>query len=252
MFDIFRVSSEYNNSRLDNLLVNLKIVSSRNKASALIMAGYVYLDEKEISKSGSIIKAGSILKVRKRKTWVSRGGLKLDNVLKRINLKVENFDCLDLGCSTGGFSEVLLSQGASSVLGVDVGYGQIDLKVRNNKKFSILERTNVRFLKLECKQQFDIIVADLSFISLKKAIPPSLIYLKKNGILLTLIKPQFEANRESITKGGIVKDLVIHEKVCNDVITFFRVNQKLSYLSLIESSILGQKGNKEFFGIFRK
>ena len=90
------------------------------------------------------------------------------------------------------------------------------------------------------------------FISLKKAIPPSLIYLKKNGILLTLIKPQFEANRESITKGGIVKDLVIHEKVCNDVITFFRVNQKLSYLSLIESSILGQKGNKEFFGIFRK
>ena len=252
MFDEFQISSKHDRIRLDNLLVDINVVATRNKASALIMAGDVYLNEKKITKSGSFVRAGSTLRVRKRKTWVSRGGLKLDQALKDLNVNVLNCDCLDLGCSTGGFSEVLLAYGAKSVFGIDVGYGQIDLKIRNNKKFKIAERTNVRFLKLREKELFDVIVADLSFISLKIAIPPSLDYLKKDGTLIVLIKPQFEATKNLISKGGILKDSFIQENICRDIISFFKNNHKLKFLSKVNSCILGQKGNKEFFGHFKK
>ena len=252
MFDVFKVSSELDKTRLDNLLVRMKVVDTRNKASALIMAGYVFINEKKISKSGYIIRAGSILKIKKRKTWVSRGGIKLEQALWDFELEVVNLDCLDIGCSTGGFSQVLLAKGAKSVLGIDVGYGQVDYKLRNNKRFRILERTNARFVKLNDTENFDIIVADLSFISLKKVIPQNLIYLKKNGILLVLIKPQFEADKQLVGKGGIIKDPGIQKRICDNIVAFFENNQNLEYLSLIESCILGQKGNKEFFAIFRK
>ena len=252
MFNIFKVSSELDKIRLDNLLVHLEVVDTRNKASALIMAGYVFINDKEISKSGFITRAGSVLKIKKRKTWVSRGGIKLEQALKDFDLKVDNLDCLDIGCSTGGFSQVLLARGAKSVLGIDVGYGQLDYKLRNNKRFRLFERTNARFLKLNEKENFDIITADLSFISLKKVIPQNLIYLKKNGILLVLIKPQFEADKQLVGKGGIIKNSEIQKRICDNIVAFFEYNQNLEYLSLIESCILGQKGNKEFFAIFRK
>lgn len=253
MFREIFIDSDHKKKRLDILLVDLDLADSRNKAVSLIMSGKVFFDEKKIDKSGYIIKSSGLLKVKKDKTWVSRGGLKLDHAIKAFKLNVYNKICLDVGCSSGGFSNVLLDRNAKFVYGVDVGYGQIDLKIRNNERFKIFERTNVKNLdKVFSKKIIDFVVCDVSFISLKKAIPPILEFIKKNGDLCLLIKPQFEVGKNYLPKGGIVKDNMKHQEVFNEIKFFFETNYNLVFKSKCESPIKGQKGNKEFFILMTK
>ena len=253
MFREIFIDGDHKKKRLDVLLVDLNIADSRNKAVSLIMSGKVFIDEKKIDKSGYIIKSSGLLKVKKEKVWVSRGGLKLDHAIKAFKFDVSNKICLDVGCSSGGFSNVLLERNAKFVYGVDVGYGQINLKIRNNERFKIFEKTNVKNLdKVFSKKIIDFAVCDVSFISLKKAIPPVLEFIKKNGYLCLLIKPQFEVEKNYLSKGGVVKDDLKHKEVFDEIRFFFEKNCNLIFKSKCESPIKGQKGNKEFFILMTK
>ena len=249
MFLKATVSSLLDKERLDVVLVKLKLVNSRQIALSTIISGKVFIDDKKILKAGTIVKKNSVLKVRKKEyEWVSRGGLKLSPVLKKFKIILKNKICLDIGSSTGGFTDVLLKEGASTVYCVDVGYGQLAWKIRNDKRVVVLEKTNARYLNSnQIKQLAQILVCDVSFISIKKVIPACLKFLSKDAYLIVLIKPQFEAGREFISKGGIIKDSKIHEIVCNDIKQWFVEKLKKEVISIIESSIKGQKGNKEFF-----
>ena len=248
MFREIFIDGDQKKKRLDMLLVDLDLADSRNKAVSLIMSGKVFFDEKKIDKSGFIIKSSGLLRVKKDKTWVSRGGLKLDHAINTFKLDVYNKICLDVGCSSGGFSNVLLDRKAKFVYGVDVGYGQIDLKIRNNERFKIFERTNVKNLdKVFSKKILDFVVCDVSFISLKMVLLPSLELLKDSFIIVALIKPQFEVEKKKVGKGGIIKDPKIHEDVCEDIKNWAKENINYKSIKIIDSPILGQKGNKEFF-----
>ena len=247
------IEKKFNNYRLDNVLVELDLVKNKSKALSNIMMGNIYVNEKKVEKCGFKIKSGSILRFKLEKRWVSRGGTKLNFALKKFSVGVNGKSCLDIGCSTGGFSDVLLQGGAKEVSGIDVGYGQIDLKIRNNERFNIFERTNARNLGDSFfKNKFDIIVCDASFISLKKIIPPILKFLKIKGLICFLIKPQFEVGRDKLSKGGIIKDYALQKKVCDEIKFFFKNEQNLEFKNFCESPISGQKGNKEFFMLFKK
>lgn len=247
------IEERFNNFRLDRFLVEMKIFENRSKAVSNIMMGNVYVDEKKIDKSGYKVKKGSVIELKIEKKWVSRGGIKLSKVLETFQLNVTDKSCLDIGCSTGGFSDVILQNGASSVTGVDVGYGIIDLKVRNNERFKIFERTNARYLKPDFfKDKFDLIFCDVSFISLKKIIPPLLIFLKKDGLVCLLVKPQFEVGKSQVGRGGIVKDEKVQKQICSDIRSFFERECSLRLLNFSESVITGQKGNKEYFMLLKK
>lgn len=243
------VPEELNKIRLDTVLTNLRLVESRQKAISKIISGEVFIDNKKIDKPGYIVKKGSNITINdKGHDWVSRGGIKLSHAIKKFNLQVKEKKCLDIGSSTGGFTEVLIRNGANLVYAIDVGYGQLDWRLRNNERVVVLERTNARKLnKKLISDKIDIVVCDVSFISLKKVIPPSLKLLKKNFSLILLIKPQFEAGKEYVGKGGIIRDDTIHEKVCMNLSEWFIYNFNLKIIDIIESPITGQKGNKEFF-----
>tara|TARA_X000000950_G_scaffold287075_1_gene398001 strand:- start:48424 stop:49188 length:765 start_codon:yes stop_codon:yes gene_type:complete len=243
------VPQQQNKLRLDTVLINLKLFNSRQKAVSKIISGAVFIDDKKIDKPGFIVKKGSYIKIIENEhEWVSRGGIKLSYAIKYFNLKVREKICIDIGSSTGGFTEVLISNGANLVYSIDVGYGQLDWKLRNNNKVKVLERTNARYLdEKKIKDKLDLLVCDVSFISLKKVIPPSLKFLNPKSSIILLIKPQFEAGRKYVGKGGIIKDKLIHNKVCNELIEWFTKNLNLNFVDLIESPIKGQKGNKEFF-----
>ena len=247
------VEKRYHNCRLDKLLVDLKLVENKSRALSNIMMGHIYVNQKKIEKSGYKIKSGSILRLKLERQWVSRGGIKLSYALKKFKLKVGQKICLDIGCSTGGFSDVLLKNGAEYVHGIDVGYGQINLKIRNNERFKIHERTNARNLEDDFFQvKFDLVVCDASFISLKKIIPPVIKFLKRGGLICFLIKPQFEVGRHFVSKGGIIKDENLQINVCEEIKFFFENNHNLKFINLCESPITGQKGNKEFFMLLEK
>ena len=247
------VEKKYHNFRLDKLLVDLRFVENKSRALSNIMMGHIDVNQKKIEKPGYKIKSGSTLRLKLERQWVSRGGTKLSYALKKFRLKVGQKICLDIGCSTGGFSDVLLKSGAENVYGVDVGYGQIDLKIRNHERFKIYERTNARNLEDNFfKVKFDLIVCDASFISLKKIIPPVLKFLKSSGLICFLIKPQFEVGRHLVSKGGIVKDKNLQKDVCQEIKLFFETNHKLKFKNLCESPIKGQKGNTEFFMLLER
>ena len=183
----------------------------------------------------------------KKKTWVSRGGFKLDKAIRYFKISCKDQVIMDIGSSTGGFVDVLLTKGAKKVYSIDVGYGQLDWKIRNNKKVIILEKTNARYLDQNLINEYiHAIVCDVSFISLKKVITPNIKFLMNSCWIIALIKPQFEIGKDLIGKGGIVRDIEHHKMIIEDITRYFETKIGFKVIGIIESPILGAKGNKEF------
>jgi 23S rRNA (cytidine1920-2'-O)/16S rRNA (cytidine1409-2'-O)-methyltransferase len=240
--------------RLDQLLVERGLAETRTRAQALIMAGLVFSDEARLDKPGHRIADDAPLEVRgKDHPWVGRGGLKLDHALKHFGLDVAGRVALDLGASTGGFTDVLLAHGAGKVYAVDVGHGQLAWKLRQDARVVVLEKTNVRELDRGLiPEPIGAIVADLSFISLKTALPAALALAAPGALVVALVKPQFEAGREQVGKGGIVTDATVHEAVCRDIEAWLGDQPDWQVLGLTESPITGADGNREFLIAARK
>ncbi len=239
--------------RLDILLVEKGFAPTRHKAQALIMSGEILIVDKTADKAGSMFEESVEIRIRgNRSRYVSRGGDKLEGALKKFELSVDGLTVLDAGASTGGFTDCLLQNGASNVYAVDVGYGQIDMKLRNDPRVKIYEKINIKEIPEDFfGMHFDLITVDVSFISLLKVFPALYALLAPHGAILALVKPQFEAGRDRIGKGGVVRDPVIHENIVNEVIDGA---EKLSLYAekATFSSLPGPKGNIEFFVLFKK
>ena len=233
--------------RLDQILFDRKLAESKSKAQAMIMAGQVCVEDKVINKSGYNISPDAKIKIKDiGPEWVSRGAYKLIKALDENNIKVDNKTCMDLGASTGGFTEVLVKRNAKKVFAVDVGTNQLHEKLKKMKEIINIEKTNARYLTKDLITEFiELLVCDVSFISLKKVILPCLNFLKKNSVIVVLIKPQFESKKNE-TKKGIVKDSEIHLRICNEIKKWFENECNCEVLKIIESPITGPKGNKEF------
>jgi len=235
--------------RADLLLVEKKIAETRTKAQAMIKTGQIFINEKKILKSGEMLDQDVlILSKNLYPQWVSRGALKLLHGLDFFKIDVKDFKCLDIGASTGGFTEVLLYKKAIKIYSVDVGTNQLHEKLTNNSKILNISQTNARYLTKDVIPELvDIIVCDVSFISMKKVILPSLSFLKeKSGIILALIKPQFESEKKEVTKRGVINDSKIHARICNEYREWFFSKCKMNVLGITESPIKGSKGNCEF------
>jgi 23S rRNA (cytidine1920-2'-O)/16S rRNA (cytidine1409-2'-O)-methyltransferase len=234
--------------RLDNLLVELKLAESRTKAQALIIAGKVYNNEVKLDKAGQMVNRDIPLIVREPEhPYVSRGGMKLAHAIEHFNLSPAGKVCLDVGASTGGFTDVLLRENAKKVFAVDVGHGQLDWSLRQEPRVVVLEKTNARYIDATIiPDAIDWVVCDASFISLKTVLPAALGLAVKNAILVALIKPQFEVGKERVGKGGVVRDTLLHEEVCNDIAAWLSGQMHWQVLGVSESPIKGPKGNTEF------
>ena len=233
--------------RLDQILFNRNLAESKTKAQAMIMAGQVCVEGKIINKSGFNININAEIEINTLgPKWVSRGATKLLTALEKNQIIVKNKICIDLGSSTGGFTDVLIQSGAEKVYAVDVGTNQLHEKLKKNNKVISFEKTNARYLKKEqIKELIDIMVCDVSFISLKKVIEPNLYLLKHGSTIVALIKPQFESKKNE-TKKGVIKDILIHQRICNEISEWFENINGSQVLSIIESPIKGPKGNVEF------
>lgn len=240
-------------TRLDVEMVSRNIVSSREKARALIMAGEVSVNGKKADKAGYEVKPeDEIVLLSNPIPFVSRGGLKLDKAVKVFNLNLAEKKCIDVGASTGGFTDCMLQNGACHVHSVDVGYGQLDWKLRNSPAVTVMERTNARYMVPEWYPWlFDFASIDVSFISLKLIIPPLYACLQEGGEVIALIKPQFEAERSEIGKKGVVKDEAVHIRVC---IANMQMATELGFSveGLSFSPIKGPEGNIEFLMYLKK
>lgn len=234
-------------ARADHLLVARGLADTRSRAQALIMAGTVFSGERKIAKAGEMLGDGAALEVRgKDHPWVSRGGIKLDHGLAHFGFDVAGAVALDVGSSTGGFTDVLLSQGASKVYAVDVGTNQLAWKLRQDPRVAVLEQTNARYLTAEeVPESVDIVVCDASFIGLSKVLEAPLKLARPGAKLIALIKPQFEAGREEVGKGGVVRDPAVHERVCAEVRAWVE-SQGWAVLGIEQSPITGPEGNVEF------
>ena len=239
--------------RLDRLLVETMIVSSRERARALIMAGQVLVNENKIDKPGTLVSPDADIRVKANDNpYVSRGGLKLKGALQRFAIEVNGLVAIDVGASTGGFTDCLIQEGAIKVYAVDVGYGQLAWKLREDKRVICIERTNIRYFNgAGITEKIDLAVIDASFISLKLVIPTVLSLIKEDAVILALIKPQFEVGKGEVGKRGIVSDPDIHRKVIEEITNFCR-GCHLDVLGTCESPLLGPVGNKEFFIYLRK
>jgi len=233
--------------RLDTLLADLKLAESRQRAQALIMAGLVRVNGNPAEKSGTMVDEESEIEVLgKDHPYVSRGGVKLAHALDVFSINPQNAVCLDAGASTGGFTDCLLQRGAAKVWAIDVGENQLDYKLRTDPRVVSMEGVNTRSMDISViTDAIDIIVADVSFISLKLAIPPLLPLLKSGGSAVLLVKPQFEAGKDSVGKGGVVKDPKVRKKTLDGIIAFF-TSIGLECLGHCESPISGRKGNIEY------
>ena len=233
--------------RADHLLVARGLAESRSRAQALIMAGAVFSGEKKIAKAGDLLAEDAALEVRGRDhPWVSRGGIKLDHGLTHFGFDVNEAVALDVGSSTGGFTDVLLSRGAARVYAVDVGTNQLAWKLRQDPRVVVHEQTNARNLTRETiAEPVDIIVCDASFISLSKVLASALSLAKPGAKLVALVKPQFEAGREEVGKGGVVRDEAVHRRVCDEAAAWV-ASQGWEVLGVTESPITGPEGNREF------
>lgn len=232
--------------RLDVLLVERGLAESRAKAQALVIAGRV----PGYSKAGSQVPADAPLEITETQPYVSRGGEKLAGALAAFDLDVTGLRCIDIGASTGGFTDCLLQAGAAAVASVDVGYGQLDSQLRDDPRVHSSERTNAR--RLECGDlpfSPDIIVCDVSFISLRLVVPPATVCAAPGWHAIVLVKPQFEAGRAQVGKGGIVRDPAIHRQVLSDTCRWVEA-QRWRVLGVHGSTLLGAKGNREFFLLF--
>ncbi|MEZ5826189.1 MAG: TlyA family RNA methyltransferase [Geminicoccaceae bacterium] len=234
-------------TRLDQLLVERGLADSRTRAQALIMAGEVFSGEERLDKPGT--RVADDIELRLRDTgpgWVSRGALKLIEGLDHFTIDPAGLVAIDVGASTGGFTHVLLERGVREVFAVDVGHGQLDWRLRNDERVHVLERTNARHLTSEhIPHPADLVVCDASFISLTKVLPAALALTVPGARLVALIKPQFEAGRAEVGKGGVVRDPGVHERVCEEIRTWLEWIG-WTVLGVTESPITGPKGNREF------
>ena len=235
--------------RLDVLLTERGFAESRTKAQAIIMAGQVYVEGQKADKPGISYEDTVSIEVRGDVCpYVSRGGLKLEKALRDFGVKPDGFVCSDSGASTGGFTDCLLQQGAKKVFAIDVGYGQLDWKIREDPRVVVMERTNIRYVTPEqLGEPLDLSVVDVSFISLKIVLPAIQALLKPNGQVLCLIKPQFEAGREKVGKKGVVRDPAIHKEVLEDFVALVN-HLGFTILGLTFSPVKGPEGNIEFLG----
>jgi 23S rRNA (cytidine1920-2'-O)/16S rRNA (cytidine1409-2'-O)-methyltransferase len=220
-------------------------VESREKAKAMIMAGEVEVNGVKAEKPGHDVPISAEINIKRDLPYVSRGGFKLAAALDHFNIDVNGLNIIDIGASTGGFTDCLLQRGAEKVIAVDVGYGQLNWKLRKDPRVTILEKTNARFLTPDdIKTPINGAVIDVSFISLKIIIPPISKMLMKGSFIIALIKPQFEAGRH-LVKKGVIKDPALHEEIIETLCKFFE-DQNLTVIGSIPSPILGPKGNREF------
>ncbi len=232
-------------TRIDQLLVDRGLAESREKAKALLLAGSVTVNGQRVDKPGQNVAADSAIEIAESIRYVSRGGLKLERALDHFGIDAAGKTCLDAGASTGGFTDCLLQHGAARVYAVDVGHGQLDWKLRNDRRVIVREGINARYLTPEdVGEPVDLATADVSFISVTMIVPNLARMLKPDGAMIVLIKPQFEVGREQVGKGGIVRDPALHQAACD------RVRAAVEALGLrtaiVESPILGAEGNREF------
>lgn len=235
-------------SRLDQLLVDRGLVESRSKAQALIMAGLVFSGERKLEKAGTQYRADIELEVRGQDhPWVSRGGLKLAHGLEHFGFKVSGAVCLDIGASTGGFTDVLLSKGAAKVYAVDVGQGQLAWKLRQDDKVVVLEKTNARYLDAsQIPEPVDFLCCDASFIGLEIVLPAPMALAKAGAKLIALIKPQFEVGKAQVGKKGVVSDPALHQEVRDRIQSWLSAQIGWVVAGITESPVKGPEGNVEF------
>lgn len=233
--------------RLDNFLADNNLAPSRERAKALIMAGVVYVDNQKADKAGMFITENQKVEVRGGdQKYVSRGGLKLEKAMKSFDVTLSDKVCMDIGASTGGFTDCMLQNGAKKVFAVDVGYGQLAWKLRCDERVVNMERTNIRYVTLDdIKEQLDFASVDVAFISLKLVLPVAYNLLREDGEVVALIKPQFEAGKEKVGKKGVVKDIAVHKEVVLGIYDFVTENG-FSVLGLDFSPIKGPEGNIEY------
>ncbi len=229
-------------------MVDRKIVSSRSRAQALIMAGKVLADEFRVEKAGQRVPVDAAIRIKEADhPYVSRGGVKLQHALRSFDLDPAGLRCLDLGASTGGFTDCLLSRGAKEVISVDVGYGQLHPRLRSDRRVKVLERTNARYLTLEDigGEPVDFVVVDCSFISIELLIPAISSCILPGGRTVALVKPQFEVGRGEVGKGGVVRDSKSRRAAVDKVSSAF-TRRGFSVLAVVESPIRGPAGNVEY------
>ena len=231
--------------RIDSLLVDKGLVESQAKAQALIMAGKVVVEGKAAITPGTLVTEAVAITIIEPPPFVSRGGIKLDYALEQFRLDVSGKVAADIGASTGGFTDCLLKRGARRVYAIDVGYGQLDYRLRQDSRVVVMDRVNVRY-PVSLPEKVDLATIDLAFISVEKVIPSLVRLLNDSGCLVVLIKPQFEARREEVGKGGVIKQPVVHARVLGRFITWM-VEHGFRLGGLVASPITGASGNREFF-----
>lgn len=237
-----------NKLRLDEYLVKKSLASNLNIARSIIMQGLVHDSNKLLDKPGLSVHINDEIFIKARKTheFVSRAALKLKKGIEEFQVSIKDKTCLDLGCGAGGFTQILLQYGAKKVFAVDVAYGELAWDIRNNPKVEVLERVNARYLtEQQITSKLDIIVCDVSFISLKMVMAKAFEFTSKNCQIISLIKPQFEAARNQVGAKGIIKDDQVHQAICQEIKSWFEENNCKIH-KIIDSPILGTKGNKEF------
>ena len=240
--------------RIDKLLVDLGLAESRTKAQAMIMAGVVLVNEQRVDKPSQQFDTNSSVRVKgdddPATRYVGRGGLKLEAALREFQIDVVGFTCLDVGASTGGFTDCLLQHGAKKVFAVDVGHNQIDWRLRNDPRVEVREGINARYLQpKDFPQKFDLVVVDVSFISVTKVLPALIPLIRKSGAIITLIKPQFEVGRGEVGSGGIVRDATKRLRAVEEVNEAAKA-LGLTVVNVIESPIQGAEGNVEFLALY--
>ena len=235
--------------RIDVLLVERGLAESLEKAQALIMAGEVYVDDAIAAKPSTQIPECASIRLREKLPFVGRGGVKLAHALAEFKIDATSLVAADIGASTGGFTDCLLQHGAKRVYAIDVGYGQIDYRLRTDPRVVVIDRTNARY-PLPISEQIDIATIDVSFISLEKIVPNVAAITKRGGTIICLLKPQFEAVKSLVEKGGIVKDPAIHAGVLGKLISW-SINKGYRIVGLTPSPIYGSSGNREFFVLLK-
>lgn len=233
-----------NKQRLDLLLVKRGFADSRNKAAAMIMAAEIRVDGRLVDKPGTFVNGDVCIQLKEKQRYVSRAGHKLEAALREFRIDAAGKICADVGASTGGFTDCLLQAGAARVHAIDVGSGIIDYKLRHDKRVRLLERTNARYLD-SLGERVGLLVVDVSFISLRHILPKAKGWLLPQADIVALVKPQFEAGKSEVGKGGVIKDPTVHKRVLHEV-AVYAASHSLSVLDLMRSPITGKKGNAEF------
>ena len=239
-------------TRLDRVLVDRAIYPTREQAQRAVMAGQVRVGGQVADKASLLVDPNTVIATASPPRYVGRGGLKLEGALDSFHLDVRDWTAIDIGASTGGFTDCLLQHGARKVYAIDVGYGQLAWRIRKDQRVEVLEKTNARNLSpISIRERADICVIDVSFISLTLILPKTFQLIIPNGVVLALIKPQFELEQGEVGRGGIVREAALHEKAQNKIVSFIK-NLGHNVIGLAPSVIAGTDGNQEFFICARK